>query len=154
MALALALALATFWATPATAATEAVARDQHGETHAWRAAEGDLLVIDFAASWCAPCRRSLPRLEAFAKAHPEMEILVVSVDETAAQRDSLVKDLGLTLPVVWDEGFEIAEHYHPTAMPHTLVVDGKGEVLRRVDGSSEAEWNELAAWLEERSGGP
>lgn len=39
-------------------------------------------------------------------------------------------------------------------MPHTVVVDGTGRVLRRVDGSGESDWDELTAWLVERLESP
>lgn len=126
--------------------------DQHGGSHEWREPRGRLTVVDFAASWCAPCRRTLPRLEAFARRHPEVRVLVVSVDERREGRDQLVASLGLTLPVVWDEGHEIAKHYAPQAMPATFVVSPQGEVVLAVSGSRERDWARLVRYVEEAAG--
>lgn len=128
------------------------ATDQHGVPHAWRGPFERLTVLDFAASWCAPCRHTLPRLEAYAAAHLELPVLVVSVDEKVEGRDRLVESLGLRLPVLWDEEHAIAEHYEPEALPTTLVLDREGEVVFRSRGSSERGWRELVAFLASRAG--
>ena len=107
-----------------------------------------MTVVDFAASWCAPCWRSLPELQKLAKAHPDMRFLVVSVDESAQGRDKLVRQLELGLPVLWDEDRSIAEHYRPKAMPTTVVVDEKGQVLGTFEGSGKESWQGLVALVE------
>lgn len=124
--------------------------DQEGRRHLWLGQPDALTVIDFAATWCVPCRRTLPRLQSLADRHPELEVLVVSVDDTAAQRDRLVEELGLTLPVLWDEGHRIAEHYHPEAMPATLLLDASGREIHRHTGSGDEEWARFVAIIEER----
>jgi thiol-disulfide isomerase/thioredoxin len=126
------------------------ATDQHGAAHAWRGPFERLTVLDFAASWCAPCRHTLPRLEVYAAEHPDLRFLVVSVDEKVEGRDRLVESLGLRLPVLWDEGHAIAEHYEPEALPVTLVLDREGAVVFRSRGSSERGWRELVAFLASR----
>jgi thiol-disulfide isomerase/thioredoxin len=107
----------------------AAERDQHGKEHAWAGATGSYTLIDFAASWCEPCWRSLPHLETLAKQHPKLRVLVVDVDETVAGRDRLVEKLRLTLPVVWDEKARIATHYDPRGMPATFIIDKSGKVI-------------------------
>lgn len=144
----LAAAVATRAATPPAA----YALDQDGRQQAWRGGVGELTVLDFAATWCTPCRRSLPRLQEFQDSHPELRVVVISVDDTKAARDRLVADLGLHLPVVWDEAHEIAEHYRPQAMPATVVLDATGEVVLRTTGSDEDDWQRLVAFVEARLG--
>jgi len=125
-----------------------IARDQHGAAHAWRGEPARVTVLDFAAAWCGPCWRTLPRLEQLARAHPAIAFVVVSVDDKVAGRDRLVEELELTLPVVWDEGHRIAGHYRPEAMPATLVVAPDGAELLRLAGSGEAEWRRLVELVE------
>ncbi len=78
---------------------------------------GRVTVVDFAASWCVPCWKSLPHLEALAQSHPDIQFLVVSVDDREDGRDQLVGRLGLSLPVIWDGGHAIASAFGPKACP-------------------------------------
>ena len=117
--------------------------DQFGKSHKWQGALEKLTVIDFAASWCAPCVRSLPRLDDLAASMPGVNFLVVSVDEKEAGRDFLVKELGLRLPVIWDSEHRIAEALEPEGMPSTFVLDSKGEVVYSHVGYDEKTWREL-----------
>jgi thiol-disulfide isomerase/thioredoxin len=127
------------------------AKDQHGISHAWRGPFDRLTVLDFAASWCAPCRHTLPRLEAYAAEHPDLPVLIASVDEKIEGRDALVESLDLRLPVLWDEDHAIAEYYEPEALPTTLVLDREGAVVFRNRGSSERGWRQLLAFLASRA---
>lgn len=134
--------------TAAASTPAGAALDQHGKAHAWRGATGEHVVVDFAASWCAPCQKTLPALQAYADAHPKLKILVVSVDEDPAGRDRLVSGLGLRLPVLWDDGYAIAEHYRPAGMPATFVLDPQGEIVYSHVGSGKEDWAELVELLD------
>jgi cytochrome c biogenesis protein CcmG/thiol:disulfide interchange protein DsbE len=127
----------------------AVALDQHGRSHAWKGPSGELTLLDFAASWCAPCAKTLPRLEAFAREHPDLRVVTVSVDERRQGRDDLVASLHLGLPMLWDEGHRIAEHYQPRAMPAAFLISPSGEVLHTALGSGDEEWDELVRRVQE-----
>ena len=127
----------------------ATALDQHGRGHVVEGPSGRLTLLEFAASWCAPCRTTLPRLAAFARQHPELRVLAVSVDERRAARDELVAALDLDLPLLWDEGHRIAELYQPEAMPAALLISADGKVLHRALGSRTDDWDALVRRVEE-----
>lgn len=126
----------------------AEALDQHGEPQAWRGEAGHVTVVDFAASWCVPCWEALPRLQALAAEHPEVRVIVVSVDLDRDGRDQLVRQLDLTMPVLWDEDHAIAEHYQPKAMPSTYLVGPDGTVFDSLVGSAEEQWPAFVAQVE------
>lgn len=127
----------------ARAAEPSVALDQHGKRHVWRGPTGHLTLLELAASWCLPCRKTLPRLEAFGREHPGLRVLAVSVDERRQGRDELVAELHLSLPMLWDEDHRIAELYQPQAMPAAFLISPEGEVLYAARGSRIDDWNEL-----------
>lgn len=133
------------------AAGSGEALDQHGRSHVWKGPSGRLTILELAASWCTPCRRTLPRLQELSRQHPELRVLAVSVDERREGRDELVASLGLELPMLWDEGHRIAEHYQPSAMPAAYLISPDGEVLHVALGSDEAAWRELVARAERES---
>ncbi|MCH9647274.1 MAG: TlpA family protein disulfide reductase [Deltaproteobacteria bacterium] len=129
-------------------AVQAEETDQHGRSHRWKGPSTSYTLIDFSASWCVPCRKSLPRLETLAKDTPNLQVLVVSVDDEIAGRDALVEDLGLTLPVVWDGRYAIAQHHKPAGMPSTVILDPSGAEIFREEGYSEKKWRQLVDFVE------
>jgi thiol-disulfide isomerase/thioredoxin len=125
---------------------EGHAGDQYGEVHDLASLAEGFLVVDFAASWCEPCYEALPRIEALAQEHPKVRFIIVSVDETEAGRALLVDDLGLELPVLWDEGQQIVEAFSPVGFPATFVLE-QGRVIYQHIGSDPGGWQELVAVL-------
>jgi peroxiredoxin len=99
---------------------------------------GKLLVVDFFADYCKPCQRKLPALEALHRAHPELAIVGVSLDENA---DRAWKSIGrhkLTFPVVHDAGNVLAGRFRVTELPFGFVADVTGKV-RYVAGPMQPE---------------
>lgn len=129
------------------------AGDQHGTVYNLEDLAHGPLVVDFAASWCDPCYQALPRLEALARKYPEVRFVVVSVDETEAGRDQLVHDLGLQLPVLWDEDHKIVEGFAPGGFPATYVFQ-EGRVVYQHVGTDEEGWHELVEAVEKNRKGP
>ncbi len=143
-----ALALAALLTLAIQLTARAEGSDQFGRQH--DLAGGDAYtVVDFAASWCEPCYRALPELEALAAHMPEVRFLVVSVDDEAAGRDRLVEDLELRLPVIWDQGHDLIERFHPRGFPATYVLAPGGEVVHQHVGYSQKKWRRLVAFLEQ-----
>lgn len=128
--------------------------DQYGKTHEWRKPIGKITLVEFAASWCSPCRRTLPRLEAYAKQRPDVRALVVSIDETKEGRDKLIKWLNLTLPVLWDQHREIRSYYRPKAIPTTFVLSAEGEIIYTSVGSEQKDWDAMVSFVEKELGAP
>ena len=89
---------------------------------------GKLTVIDFWATWCGPCRASLPGLDAIARRHPEITVLAVNLDDPAAAR-AMFDAQHYAMTLVADDG-TTSERYGVTTIPHTVVVDRTGIVAR------------------------
>ena len=123
--------------------------DQNGTEYDLHNLGKGYTIVDFAASWCKPCWKVLPKLEAFARANPDLRVLVISVDTDRAGRDRLVQKLGLTMPVLWDEHHRWAEALEPPGMPTTLILDEKGAVVYRHTGSSTRSWRQFTKKVED-----
>jgi cytochrome c biogenesis protein CcmG/thiol:disulfide interchange protein DsbE len=91
-------------------------------------AAGRVLVVEFFAAYCAPCRRALPRAEALHRRRPEVAVVGVSLDETPAQARDLALQYGLTFPVVHDGGHLLAGRFRVAELPASFVIDRAGRV--------------------------
>lgn len=100
---------------------------------------GKVVIIDFWATWCAPCREELPQLEKFHQKYGPKGLVIVGVSidkEPGGIKDFLAK-LKVTFPVVHDAGHQLAGKYSPPRMPSSYIVDRKGTV-RYVHGGYRA----------------
>lgn len=91
---------------------------------------GNVVLINFWATWCGPCRQEMPELE---KLHTRYEAagfqtLGVNVEEDSAAAVALAKKLGVSFPVLFDTASTVSELYQVRAMPTTVLVDRNGKV--------------------------
>lgn len=93
---------------------------------------GKVTVLDFWATWCNPCLKSLPKLEALHKAHPEIDVVAINIDD-AADAASLFKEEGYTMLLLQGDQ-QTSAQYGVDAIPHTVVIDKAGRVQRVLRG--------------------
>jgi peroxiredoxin len=103
---------------------------QAGESRATlAAAKGKVVLVDFWATWCAPCKASFPKYEALAKKHAgELVVIGISEDDEADGIKGFAKETGATFTLAWDASKGVAGSYHPGSMPTSFIVDKNGLV--------------------------
>lgn len=97
---------------------------------------GNVMLIDFWASWCGPCRRANPEVVAIYSEYHEkgFEILGVSLDRDASSWEKAIADDGLTWPQISDLKYwnsKGAELYGVPAIPHTVLIDREGKIIAK-----------------------
>ncbi len=90
---------------------------------------GKIVVINFWATWCEPCKVEMPFFEKlFQSGKSDLEILGVNFDEPQQQVEQFVDEYQLNFPILLDPGGEIQKLYRVIGYPTTFVVDEKGIV--------------------------
>ena len=91
---------------------------------------GKVVLVDFWASWCGPCKKSIPELNGFHKQYAAQGLVVlgINMDEKAADKDKFLAANPADFPVVRDARHEYVKQVEPRSMPTTLLVDRKGVV--------------------------
>lgn len=99
--------------------------------------QGRRVLLVFSSPGCGPCLALAPRLEAFHRAHPEMEVVMLSKGDPDENR-AKVKEHGLSFPVVLQQQWEISRRYALFATPVAYLIDEAGVILREAAVGLEA----------------
>ena len=100
---------------------------------------GQVVLVNFWATWCKPCEEEMPAMQRLYEAlAPEgFELLAVSVDEDASLVADFVNRMGLTFPVLLDTDQAVARSYQTFRFPETLLIGRDGVVVERYVGPKE-----------------
>lgn len=92
--------------------------------------KGKIIYVDFWASWCQPCRRSLPLYEQMANrlGSDRFQILAVNLDEDRKDAENFLKRHPVSYPVLLDPAGVSAGEWAVLAMPSSYLVDSKGRL--------------------------
>jgi len=91
---------------------------------------GDVVMINFWATWCGPCRQEMPLLDELYTRYERVgfSLLGVNIDDDSRRAMQMIEDLGVSFPVLFDARKEVSELYEVEAMPVTVLVDREGNV--------------------------
>jgi thiol-disulfide isomerase/thioredoxin len=108
----------------------------NGGTFDLASTRGKPTVVNFFASWCGPCNQEAPEVVAFAKAHPDVEMVGVATNDKPFDTQSFASKYGITYPVVMDLDGSIGSTWGVTGIPTTFFIDKNGAVQDSIVGAS------------------
>jgi thiol-disulfide isomerase/thioredoxin len=113
-----------------------VLRTPAGETVDLATLKGRVVLVNFWATWCAPCVEEMPALERLReRLGPRgLEVLAVNQGESPARVRAFTERTGLALPVLLDREKEAGKAWRVRALPTTFVVDARGRIRLHAEG--------------------
>jgi peroxiredoxin len=92
--------------------------------------KGQVVLINFWASWCGPCRKEMPVLDQLYQRYKPLgfTLLGVNVEEDSTAAENWLKDTPVSFPILFDRRNAVSKLYDVTAMPSTVLVDRQGHV--------------------------
>ena len=103
---------------------------------------GQVVVLNFWATWCVPCRLEMPEFQTLWEQHEgedDLTVLAVNWRDPVDGVQSFIDEFGLTFPVVRDASGEVLDAYGLLGLPGTFFIDAEGVLRARVLGPLDAE---------------
>lgn len=102
---------------------------------------GRPLLLNFWATWCAPCRQEMPLLQKAAERHAEQGLVVVGVDvgEEAEAVRNYIEALGVGFPILLDSTQDVSDLYRVYGLPTSFFIDPQGVIDFRLIGPLDAQ---------------
>jgi cytochrome c biogenesis protein CcmG/thiol:disulfide interchange protein DsbE len=110
---------------------------------------GKVLVLNFWASWCAPCVEEAPSLNQFAKTFKDSGVVVlgVSVDRNERLYQNFVKRFAVSYPTARDPEENVSYRYGTYKIPESYIIDRNGKVVRKYAGLPERD-GQAISWMD------
>lgn len=120
-------------------AQDFVASGLDGSKTALSSLKGKIVLLNFWATWCPPCKAEMPSIEALWKTARDkaFTILALSDGESPSDVSAFIKKNGYTYPVFVDPAGSVSRRYGVQGIPTTYVIDKRGMVIARVIGGIE-----------------
>jgi peroxiredoxin len=108
-----------------------------GGTDSVGAHRGSVVLMNFWATWCPPCKEEMPALETLYRRDRARGLVVLGIDqgESAATAGAFAQAHGVTFPILVDADQQYASSYVSVGLPTTVIVGRDGHVVRGIDGA-------------------
>ena len=98
--------------------------------------KGNIVILNFWASWCLPCRKEMPSLEKLAENYPEIKIYAINMEKPNKLKASdFFKSIGVnTLDIYFDTDFQLVKNFKVRGLPTSILINKNGDEFGRVIG--------------------
>jgi thiol-disulfide isomerase/thioredoxin len=111
--------------------------------------KGNIMIINFWASWCLPCKREMPSLAKLAQKYPDIKVYAINMEKPNKLRaGDFFKSLGITsLDIYFDPGFKLVKTFKMRGLPTSILIDKNGREFGRVVGEVDFNGKEFIQFL-------
>ncbi len=105
-------------------------KDLTGKTWTFADLRGKVVLVNFWATWCPPCRKEMPDLEALYERFAAQGLVILGIsDEDAVKVEPFIRERGVTFPVLLDPGRRVNEMFVVGGIPKSFVYDREGRLV-------------------------
>ncbi|GBE02116.1 thiol-disulfide oxidoreductase ResA [bacterium BMS3Bbin06] len=114
-------------------------RSLDGKEHSLFDFKGKVLILNFWASWCPPCRKEIPELQKLQGLYrgKKVAVVAVSTDRTLADVRAFLAKHPLTITVLHDSELKVWRKYKVFSLPTSFLIDGKGTIVKKFLGKTD-----------------
>jgi peroxiredoxin len=114
----------------AVAKADFTLKDLEGKEWTLSALKGKVVLVNFWATWCPPCRKEMPDLDALSKRFSDKGLVVVSIsDEDLSKVAPWIKEHNISYPILLDPGHKVSEAFHIEGIPQSFIFNREGKVV-------------------------
>lgn len=114
----------------AGAAPDFTLKSSTGENIRLAEQRGQVVMLNFWASWCGPCRTEMPLLDAMSKKYGPMGFLLygINVDADTGDAKNVLEKIKVSYPILFDPESKLSDLYKVEGMPYSVLIDKKGQI--------------------------
>jgi thiol-disulfide isomerase/thioredoxin len=122
-------------------------KDIHGKKYTLSELRGKIVLVNFWATWCPPCRAEMPNLDViYSHFQSQLVVLSISVDTELFKVGSFLAPTNYHPPVLLDTGGKVAKQFHVDGLPRTFVFNAEGKlVAQSIDMRTQRQFLEMLA---------
>ena len=119
--------------------------DLNGKQWTLKDLRDHVVLVNFWATWCPPCRKEMPDLDALYQRYKDQGLIVLAIsDEEPAKVTAYLADHGVSYPILLDPGRKVNEEFHVDGIPKSFVYDRQGKlVAQAIDMRTRTQFLEL-----------
>lgn len=139
-------------AVEGSAAPDFTVRDLAGQEVKLASLKGKVVLVNFWATWCPPCKEEFPSMMKLNQSMTgkQFQMMAISIDEDGKEAvESYFKKSGMALPVFLDNDGAVSRSYGTTGVPETFIVDKAGIIQKKIIGGMDWSSPEVVAYLDE-----
>ena len=111
--------------------------------------DGKIKILNFWATWCAPCRKEMPSLDKFQAKNKDMLVFPINVDKpNKVKTNKFFKDLNIkNLQIYFDDELQLVNQFKLRGVPTTILIDKNGFEFARITGDINFDEKQFIQWL-------
>jgi len=139
--------------TTPIAAPDFQLEDMDGEKYSLESYRGKVVILNFWATWCPPCRREIPSMEALYQTFKDEAFAILAINEWETE-DHVFAFMGQLpvepgFPILFDPDSEVAQSFGVKGLPTTLLLDTQGKIVYRAVGGRDFDHPEVQKIIRE-----